>query len=180
MTITATALSSVVRELVERLGPGATLTGVDLPVRNHNDYSGMLPSRPLAVVHPSGTEGISTVLRLCNAHGIAVVPQEGLTGLCGGARAVEDPIALSMERLVGIEDTVAFLPGIAEQPKDDVEEVVCELVRVYQGTASAEHGIGTLKQRWLGHARTLEEIALMRTLKTALDPKNLLNPGKVV
>ncbi|EKD98234.1 MAG: FAD linked oxidase-like protein [uncultured bacterium] len=75
---------------------------------------------------------------------------------------------------------VAFLPGVATQPKDDVEEVVYELVRAYHGTVSAEHGIGTLKQRWLGHARTPEEIALMRTLKGALDPKNLLNPGKVV
>jgi len=469
-TATATAQSTVLQELLEKLGPTAVLTGNSLPVRNHNDYSGMLPSRPLAVVRPSDTQGISTVMHLCNLHGIAVVPQGGLTGLCGGARAGEDQIALSMERMVGIEEIdpasatmtvragtpletvqqaaadagffcpldlgargscaiggnlstnaggnrvirygmaremvlgleavladgtvvtsmnkmiknnagfdlkhlfigsegtlgiitrivlkmfpkpastmtaicaaadfetvlrllssarselgpllsafevmwpdywtfattqapgvrnpfgvdappraayvliealgtdptldaprfeawlgrllengvipdaavaqsvadasafwgvrdacgelhtlwprhmafdiglpvaamdeyarrckeklaervpgclsvfyghigdgnmhiVAFLPGVATQPKDDVEEVVYELVRAYHGTVSAEHGIGTLKQRWLGHARTPEEIALMRTLKGALDPKNLLNPGKVV
>jgi len=45
---------------------------------------------------------------------------------------------------------------------------------------SAEHGIGTLKRRWLAHARTPEQIALMRTLKSAMDPKNILNPGKVI
>ena len=50
----------------------------------------------------------------------------------------------------------------------------------HHGTVSAEHGIGTLKRRWLGHARTPEQIALMRTLKHALDPQNLLNPGKVI
>ena len=45
---------------------------------------------------------------------------------------------------------------------------------------SAEHGIGTLKREWLGHARAPEEIALMRLIKNAIDPKALLNPGKVL
>ena len=75
---------------------------------------------------------------------------------------------------------VAYQPGAAEQPKDEVEDVVYGLVREYGGTVSAEHGIGTMKRRWLAHARSPEQIALMRTLKAALDPKNLLNPGKVV
>jgi FAD/FMN-containing dehydrogenase len=68
----------------------------------------------------------------------------------------------------------------AEQPKDEIEDVVYGLVREYGGTVAAEHGIGTLKRRWLAHARSPEQIALMRTLKAALDPKNLLNPGKVI
>ena len=75
---------------------------------------------------------------------------------------------------------LAWVPGAAEQPEDAVDEVVYELVRRHHGTVSAEHGIGTLKRRWLGHARTPEQIALMRTLKHALDPQNLLNPGKVI
>jgi FAD/FMN-containing dehydrogenase len=48
------------------------------------------------------------------------------------------------------------------------------------GSISAEHGIGTMKKKWLGHARGEAEIALMRTLKAALDPDQLLNPGKVI
>jgi len=75
---------------------------------------------------------------------------------------------------------VTHLGGVAEQPHDEVEEIVYGLVRDYGGTVSAEHGIGTLKRRWLAHARSPEQIALMRTLKAALDPKNLLNPGKVI
>ena len=75
---------------------------------------------------------------------------------------------------------VTYQPGVAAQPKDAVEEVVYGLVREYGGTVSAEHGIGTLKRRWLAHARTPEQIALMRTLKSAMDPKNILNPGKVI
>lgn len=469
-TIEIPVLATVLNALREELGSSAVLTGDDLPTRNLNDYSGMVPGQPLAVVRPTNTEGVALVLRLCNEHGISVVPQGGLTGLCGGARAEAGQIALSLERLVGIEEIdptsatmtvsagtpletvqqaaaeagffcpldlgargscaiggnlstnaggnrvirygmaremvlglevvlangtiitslnkmiknnagfdlkhlfigsegtlgvitrivlklfpkpgstmtaicaaddfetvlrllssarqvlgpllsafevmwpdywqfattdapgvrnpfgkdslpraayvlvealgtdamldaprfetwlaglledgvvpdavvaqsvaderafwgvrdacaelhtlwpkhmafdiglpvssmdeyakrckehlaeriqgclsvfyghigdgnmhiVVFQPGIAEQPKDAVEEVVYGLVREYGGTVSAEHGIGTLKRRWLGHARTPQEIALMRTLKAALDPKNLLNPGKVV
>jgi len=75
---------------------------------------------------------------------------------------------------------VTYLPGVTDQPKDAVEDVVYGLVRDYGGTVSAEHGIGTTKRRWLAHARSPEQIALMRTLKAALDPHNLLNPGKVI
>jgi len=75
---------------------------------------------------------------------------------------------------------IAYMPGAIEQPKQSIEEVVYGLVREYRGSVSAEHGIGTLKKPWLGHARSVEEIALMRTLKNALDPRGVLNPGKVI
>jgi FAD/FMN-containing dehydrogenase len=45
---------------------------------------------------------------------------------------------------------------------------------------SAEHGVGTLKRDWLGHSRNEAELALMRLLKRSLDPKGILNPGKVL
>lgn len=48
------------------------------------------------------------------------------------------------------------------------------------GSISAEHGIGIEKKPWLGSTRSAAEIALMRSLKRLLDPKNLLNPGKVI
>ena len=75
---------------------------------------------------------------------------------------------------------IGYVPGAAEQPKARIEEVVYGLVREFHGSVSAEHGIGTVKKPWLGHARSPEEIALMRTLKSALDPQGVLNPGKVV
>ena len=75
---------------------------------------------------------------------------------------------------------IAYLPGAEQQPKEAIEDVVYGLVREFHGSVSAEHGIGTLKKPWLGHARSPEEIALMHTLKSALDPKGVLNPGKVV
>jgi FAD/FMN-containing dehydrogenase len=47
------------------------------------------------------------------------------------------------------------------------------------GSVSAEHGIGTEKLDYLPLSRTDAEIALMQRLKTALDPKGILNPGKI-
>ncbi|TVS19004.1 MAG: FAD-binding oxidoreductase, partial [Gammaproteobacteria bacterium] len=60
-----------------------------------------------------------------------------------------------------------------------VEEVIYERLRPRGGSVSAEHGIGLEKKPWLSVSRSEPEIALMRTLKQALDPKGILNPGKV-
>ena len=48
------------------------------------------------------------------------------------------------------------------------------------GVVSAEHGIGLEKREWLSCSRSAEELELMRTIKRALDPKNILNPGKIL
>lgn len=60
------------------------------------------------------------------------------------------------------------------------DELVYNPLRPIGGSVSAEHGIGTEKLRWLPHSRTREEIELMRLMKTSLDPKNILNPGRVL
>ncbi|MFM8745758.1 MAG: FAD-binding oxidoreductase [Aestuariivirga sp.] len=62
----------------------------------------------------------------------------------------------------------------------DVDEIVYRVLGGYQGSISAEHGIGTLKRPYLHLSRTPEELALMRRLKHALDPRGILNPGKVI
>lgn len=77
---------------------------------------------------------------------------------------------------------VAWVDGrpMERQPKPEMDRIVYGLVREMGGSISAEHGIGTVKKQWLGHARSEPEIALMRVLKAALDPARLLNPGKVI
>ena len=61
-----------------------------------------------------------------------------------------------------------------------VEQLVYSPLKAFGGSISAEHGIGLEKKDYLSVSRTSEEIALMKRLKTALDPKGLLNPGKVI
>lgn len=61
-----------------------------------------------------------------------------------------------------------------------IEQHIYESLRPYGGAISAEHGIGVEKKAWLPVSRTPAEIELMKTLKRALDPKNILNPGKVI
>ena len=61
-----------------------------------------------------------------------------------------------------------------------MDAIVYDVVKTFGGSVSAEHGIGTLKRDYLHYSRTPEEIALMRGLKAALDPKGILNPGKVI
>ncbi len=56
---------------------------------------------------------------------------------------------------------------------------VYEPLQAIGGSVSAEHGIGTEKVQYLPLSRSQAEIALMKHLKQALDPKGILNPGKV-
>ena len=72
------------------------------------------------------------------------------------------------------------MPGADPQPKAEVEALVYGLVRDFGGSISAEHGIGTRKQKYIGYTRNPVELALMATIKKAIDPKNILNPGKII
>jgi len=61
-----------------------------------------------------------------------------------------------------------------------VTNAIYDLVNELGGSFSAEHGVGALKRQYLLKYRSETEIGLMRTLKSALDPNNILNPGKVI
>ena len=58
-----------------------------------------------------------------------------------------------------------------------VTDAVLRLVASAGGSISAEHGVGRAKVAYVGLTRSPAELATMRTLKTALDPTGLMNPG---
>ena len=72
-------------------------------------------------------------------------------------------------------DTDAFLAR-----GDEINRMVHDLAVEMDGSFSAEHGIGTLKRGELVRYKSAVEVDLMRGLKITLDPKNIMNPGKVL
>ncbi len=62
----------------------------------------------------------------------------------------------------------------------EADHTMFRLVQKHSGSISAEHGIGLLKKPYLNYSRTPEEIALLKSVKRALDPNNTLNPGKII
>lgn len=62
---------------------------------------------------------------------------------------------------------------------EKANEILFSLVKKYQGTISAEHGIGLLKKPYLGYSRSEEEITLMKQIKRVFDPEGIINPGKI-
>lgn len=73
------------------------------------------------------------------------------------------------------------VPGTSTEtfPEHEIKDLLYGLLRDYRGSISAEHGVGRHKKDYLGHSRSPEEIAVMRSIKVALDPLGILNPGRV-
>jgi FAD/FMN-containing dehydrogenase len=61
----------------------------------------------------------------------------------------------------------------------NVSGEIGQLLAKYEGSISAEHGVGLLKKDYLHYSRSPLEIELMRSIKKAFDPNSILNPGKL-
>jgi FAD/FMN-containing dehydrogenase len=96
--------AAVVAALKQELGDAEVLTGDQISTKYLRDWSDERGGVPLALVRPRSTQEVSALLRICHAHGQAVTPQGGLTGLAGGAVPSEGSVVLSLERMSGITD----------------------------------------------------------------------------
>jgi FAD/FMN-containing dehydrogenase len=72
------------------------------------------------------------------------------------------------------------LGRLDEEIKRRCNDAVFGAVRDVGGSISAEHGIGMDRMPWLDWTRSESELALMRSIKQAIDPKGILNPGKLL
>ncbi len=61
-----------------------------------------------------------------------------------------------------------------------LEATLFPIIKKYGGSLSAEHGVGLLRKGWMEYRYPPEHIELLRRIKHAFDPHNLLNPGKVI
>jgi FAD/FMN-containing dehydrogenase len=61
-----------------------------------------------------------------------------------------------------------------------VDGLIFSLIQKYQGSISAEHGVGLTKKSFLQFTRSAEEVRLMQLIKKAFDPDGIMNPGKVI
>ena len=73
-------------------------------------------------------------------------------------------------------DAAAFL----KQHEAQVNTIVFDSVQAFDGSISAEHGIGSLKMEQLEKYKSAVALQMMRAIKRALDPQNLMNPGRII
>lgn len=116
---------AVVAALRAALGADVVALPAEFAGRKHADWSRTPSADPMALIRPRTTEHVATVLKICFEHRQAVVTQGGLTGLAGGACMLGGEVALSMERMSGIEsiDPVsATMTVLAGTPLQTVQE----------------------------------------------------------
>lgn len=98
----------------------------------------------------------------------------------------------SLAQIDGVEQIYAFghvadgnihfmigKSNLNDDLKKKIDHCIYDGLKAIGGSVSAEHGIGTHKKDYLNLCRTPEEIVLMKALKLTMDPKGLLNPGKI-
>lgn len=91
-------------QLRRRLGKAGVLEGGDIGERYLTDAARENPCRPMAVLRPASTDDVSFIMAACHKAGQRIVVQGGLTGLCSGATPQAGEIALSLERMSGVEE----------------------------------------------------------------------------
>ncbi len=79
---------------------------------------------------------------------------------------------------MGTKDGVPI--AVAFEHQKEINRIVHDAVAARGGSISAEHGLGQLKRDDIGRYKPAVELELMRRIKNALDPLNLMNPGKVI
>lgn len=125
-----TDVHHTVSQLRDALGEAQVLTGDAISQRHYSDWTRHAPACPAALILPRNTEDVSIALRICNAAGQAVVPQGGMTGLAGGAIPLSSDIALSLDRLRGIEeiDTAAATISVwAGTTLQEIQQAVADV-----------------------------------------------------
>ncbi len=134
-------------ELLDRLravvGPKGFLDAPNEMAAHESDARGLFAGKAALVLRPAGVEEVATILRICNAERVPVVPQGGNTGLVGGSTptpaGTEIVLSLSrMNRIRGLDrenDTIAVDAGCILA---DIQKAAAEAGRYFPLSLAAE------------------------------------------
>lgn len=121
-------LQATIAALRGALGDDRVRVGDEIGERSMTDWTHHAPARAAALLVPRSTQEVSRALAICHEARQPVVPQGGMTGLAGGAIASATDIALSLEKLAGIEEidtasaTMTVLAGTTLQAAQEAAE----------------------------------------------------------
>ncbi len=123
----------MLRDFAAIVGENHVLVGADVAAR-HDTYPPGPAMAALGIVRPASTAEVAAILRYCDAHGVAVIPQGGRTGLVSGGKTRAGDVALSFERMTAIE--AIDIPGStmivqAGVPLQRVQEAALEAGMTY-------------------------------------------------
>ncbi|MDC1210955.1 FAD-binding oxidoreductase [Porticoccaceae bacterium] len=122
-------MNDLIASLAELFDSSTLLSGADISDKYHADWSGADPCQPLALLKPKTTQQLSDIMALCHEHEQPVVIQGGLTGLAGGATPQSGEIAISLERMNGIEEldsTAMTLTALAGTPLQVLQDAAAD------------------------------------------------------
>ena len=117
-------------------------------------------------------EKIPSFIEACNAAAVKAVP--GLRPRPMGHMG-DGNLHYNFSAPVGVKTRAEFMPAVTI-----LDPIVHDMVAEAGGSISAEHGIGSIKLLELERYRSQAELDVMRAIKRALDPKGIMNPGKVI
>lgn len=173
---------TIIEELKRALGPEAVLTGSEIGERYVSDASLTGRVAPMAVIRPRSVDAVSAALSICNAHGQPVIPQGGMTGLAGGAAPQAGEIALSLEKMNGVEeiDPVArTMTVLAGTPLAIVQEKAAAAGFLY-GVDLGARGTCTIGGNVATNAGGVQVLRYGMTRRNVLGLEAVMADGRIV
>jgi FAD/FMN-containing dehydrogenase len=122
-------MRNLIDKLSEILDRSGLSLGEDISEKYHADWSGADPCAPPVLLKPKTTNQLSQIMALCFEHDQPVVIQGGLTGLAGGATPLTGELAISLERMQGVESidpSGMTLTALAGTPLQVLQEAADE------------------------------------------------------
>lgn len=139
----STLPNTLIQALHEVLGDAGLITGAERMHSYLSDWRNAYRGQAALVLRPASTEEVSAVVRLCSEAGVALVPQGGNTGLCGGSipDASGQQVVLSLTRMARIRDidvgneTITVEAGVILQR---LQEAAADVGRLFPLSLGAE------------------------------------------